>query len=50
MCRSHWYEVLDGLVLQGGADLASERYGETPLRPAWAGDRVRDRYKLGLRF
>lgn len=37
---------LDGLVLQGGADLAPETYGETPLKPEWAGDRVRDRYEL----
>lgn len=39
---------LDGLVLQGGADLAPESYGETPLAPAWAGDRVRDRYEIEL--
>ncbi len=37
---------LDGLILQGGADLAPESYGEQPLRPEWAGDRVRDRYEL----
>ena len=37
---------LDGLVLQGGADLAPETYGEEPLKPEWAGDRVRDRYEL----
>ena len=37
---------LDGLVLQGGADLAPATYGEEPLKPAWAGDRVRDRYEL----
>ncbi len=39
---------LDGLVLQGGADIAPESYGETPLDPAWAGDRVRDRYEIEL--
>jgi len=39
---------LDGLVLQGGADVAPESYGETPLAPAWAGDRVRDRYEIEL--
>ena len=37
---------LDGLVLQGGADLAPETYGEKALKPEWAGDRVRDRYEL----
>src|SRR3954469_25167910 len=26
---------LDGLVLQGGADLAPETYGETPRQPQW---------------
>lgn len=39
---------LDGLVLQGGADVAPETYGETPLSPAWAGDRVRDLYEVAL--
>lgn len=41
-------ERLDGLVLQGGADVAPETYGEKPLSPAWAGDRVRDRYEIEL--
>ncbi len=39
---------LDGLILQGGADIAPEHYGETPLKPEWAGDATRDRYELGL--
>ena len=39
---------LDGLVLQGGADIAPESYGETPLDPKWAGDRAGDRYEIGL--
>lgn len=39
---------IDGLILQGGADMAPESYGETPLRPEWAGDRVRDVYELEL--
>ena len=38
-------EYLDGLVLQGGADVSPEAYGETPLQEAWAGDRVRDAYE-----
>jgi putative glutamine amidotransferase len=45
----HGYaEALDGLLLQGGNDIAPESYGETPLHPDWAGDRVRDRYELDL--
>jgi putative glutamine amidotransferase len=39
---------LDALVLQGGSDVAPESYGETPIRPEWAGDRVRDRYETEL--
>src|SRR5574337_115063 len=40
--------ALDALVLQGGADVSPESYGETPLRPEWVGDRVRDLYELEL--
>ena len=39
---------LDGLVLQGGTDIAPQMYGETPIRPEWAGDPERDRYELEL--
>lgn len=39
---------LDGLVLQGGADVAPETYGQTPIDPRWGGDSVRDRYELAL--
>jgi putative glutamine amidotransferase len=39
---------LDGLVLQGGSDVAPESYGESPLRPEWAGDAHRDRYEIAL--
>jgi putative glutamine amidotransferase len=45
---SHYAAALDGLVLQGGNDVAPESYGETPLDPRWAGDRVRDRYEIEL--
>lgn len=41
-------ESLDGLVLQGGSDLSPQTYGETPLRPEWAGDPQRDAYELAL--
>ena len=40
--------VLDGLVLQGGADVSPSSYGEQPLRDEWAGDRVRDVYEIEL--
>ncbi|MBH9551489.1 gamma-glutamyl-gamma-aminobutyrate hydrolase family protein [Inhella gelatinilytica] len=40
--------ALDGLVLQGGADMSPQSYGELPQRPEWEGDPVRDRYELEL--
>ena len=40
--------VLDGLVLQGGEDVSPLTYGEEPLEPAWAGDRLRDVYEIEL--
>jgi len=40
--------TLDGLLLQGGNDVAPESYGETPLTPEWSGDRVRDLYEIEL--
>lgn len=39
---------LDGLVLQGGADVAPQTYSESATRPEWSGDRARDRYELEL--
>jgi putative glutamine amidotransferase len=45
---THYAQALDGLVLQGGNDVAPENYGETPLQPAWCGDAVRDRYETEL--
>jgi len=44
----HYAEALDGLVLQGGADIAPPTYNEQPRDPAWIGDRVRDRYEIEL--
>jgi putative glutamine amidotransferase len=44
----HYAEALDGLLLQGGNDVAPQSYGEQPLDPAWAGDAVRDRYEIEL--
>jgi putative glutamine amidotransferase len=40
--------AIDGLVLQGGADMAPESYGETPVRPEWSGDHARDLYEMEL--
>jgi putative glutamine amidotransferase len=41
-------EDFDGLILQGGSDVAPETYGEVALRPEWKGDRVRDLFELEL--
>jgi putative glutamine amidotransferase len=41
-------QALDALVLMGGSDVAPESYGESPQRPEWRGDRVRDVYEIGL--
>ena len=48
MSLTSYAEHLDALVLQGGADVAPESYGETPLTPEWSGDRIRDRYEIDL--
>lgn len=40
--------ALDGLVLQGGNDVAPETYGETPQHADWHGDRIRDVYEIEL--
>jgi len=41
-------DYLDGLILQGGADVSPRAYGEEPQRPEWGGDPVRDAYELEL--
>lgn len=45
---SDYADYLDGLVLQGGADVSPLAYGEEPLKPEWAGDPVRDAYEMEL--
>lgn len=45
---SDYAAFLDGLVLQGGADLSPQCYGEEPQHPDWAGDRLRDAYEMEL--
>ena len=44
----HYARHLDGLVLQGGADVAPQTYCEAVTRPEWGGDRARDVYELEL--
>lgn len=39
---------LDGLLLQGGADVAPGSYGETALQEEWGGDPLRDCYERAL--
>jgi gamma-glutamyl-gamma-aminobutyrate hydrolase PuuD len=39
---------LDGLVLQGGADVSPKTYSQAATRPEWSGDRTRDMYELEL--
>jgi putative glutamine amidotransferase len=45
---SSYVRELDGLVLQGGADVSPRSYGKEPMRADWAGDVVRDRYEMEL--
>ncbi len=45
---SNYVDAMDALLLQGGADVAPSSYGQEPLRPAWGGDAVRDRYEIEL--
>ena len=45
---NEYARALDGLVLQGGADISPLAYGEEPLKPEWAGDPARDRFEIAL--
>jgi putative glutamine amidotransferase len=43
------YPAISGRAgLQGGADISPQCYGEEPLHPDWAGDRLRDAYEMEL--
>jgi putative glutamine amidotransferase len=44
----HYARHLDGLVLQGGADVSPQTYSASATRPEWNGDRARDLYELEL--
>jgi putative glutamine amidotransferase len=48
LSMASYVRELDGLVLQGGSDVSPQSYGEEPLAPEWAGDRVRDLYEMDL--
>ena len=39
---------LDAIIISGGADLCPKSYGETPLKPEWNGDYLRDQYEIAL--
>lgn len=39
---------VDGVLLQGGSDVSPTSYGETPLKPEWNGDRIRDDYEKSI--
>lgn len=41
---------LDGLLLQGGADVSPQTYAASDMLPEWPGDRVRDMYELELLY
>jgi putative glutamine amidotransferase len=41
-------DVVHGLVLAGGADVAPGSYGEEPIDPRWSGDAIRDAYEIRL--
>jgi putative glutamine amidotransferase len=45
---NNYVDAMDGLLLQGGADVAPSSYGQEPLNPLWGGDAVRDRYEIEL--
>ena len=44
----NYVDALDGLLLQGGADMSPASYGEQPINPLWGGDPVRDAYEIDL--
>lgn len=41
-------ELIDGLILTGGADVAPQTYHEKPISERWPGDPKRDAYELRL--
>jgi putative glutamine amidotransferase len=41
-------DLVDGIVLAGGADVSPTSYGQTPIEERWKGDAVRDAYERAL--
>ena len=48
LSAADYADALDGLVLQGGADVSPRSYGQESARPEWEGDRLRDEYEISL--
>ena len=47
--RQRFIDTIDGLLLQGGADVSPLSYGEQPILDSrWPGDKIRDEYELEL--
>lgn len=46
--RYNYADTLDGLILQGGPDIAPEVYGQTPEQAVWSGDQVHDAHQIRL--
>ena len=44
----NYSDSLDGLILQGGPDIAPELYGDAPRRSDWAGDVAHDTHQVRL--
>jgi putative glutamine amidotransferase len=48
ICVEHYVQALDGLILQGGADIDPVAYGESPSPLLQPTDVLRDRFELRL--
>lgn len=44
----NYADALDGLILQGGPDIAPELYGQAPRHSDWAGDIAHDTHQIRL--
>lgn len=44
----NYADTLDGLILQGGPDIAPEVYGQAPEQVDWSGDQVHDAHQIQL--
>ncbi len=48
MSLRHILKEVDGVIFQGGDDVSPSSYGESPIRPEWEGDPIRDQYEIAL--